>query len=178
MLAGSGVGASLLTPWKREAFTAISHGSTLDFNVHWEAEMLLWPIKVVGCRWTSLVIVRRPRGTQEFTIRYRVQMLMATTGSEGLREFFFAFLWCNYASREHLSNSYIMFLYIHACGRLSKVHQVCMHAPWDWTSDLCNMLRTPTYSSFILNQPNCRCLNITRHTCNAVLLKTSKLENA
>lgn len=82
-LAGLGVRMSLLTPWRHKAFTAISHGRTLDSNIHWEAEMLLCLIKVVGYCGTSLAIAQRPRRTQEFTIRWKVQMLMSATGQKG-----------------------------------------------------------------------------------------------
>lgn len=82
MLAGLGVRVSLLTLWRHEAFSAISHGRTLDFNIHWKAEMLLWLIKLVGYRGTSLVIVQQPRRTHEFTIRCKVHMLMSATGQK------------------------------------------------------------------------------------------------
>lgn len=89
MLAGLGVRMSLLTLWRHEAFSAISHGRTLDFNIHWEAEMLLWLIKLVGYSGTSLVIVQQPRRTQEFTIRRKVQMLMSATGQKVKLSFYF-----------------------------------------------------------------------------------------
>lgn len=81
-LAGLGVRMSLLTLWRHKAFTVISHGRTLDFNIHWEAEMLLCLIKVVGYCGTSLAIAQQARRTQEFTIRCKVQMLMSSTGQK------------------------------------------------------------------------------------------------